>query len=133
MEQQNTPEMANSQQRKSKPQKPKLKTFEIIQKNLATIAITRSLVDQSYPFNKSILCGFLALSSFIYCTLMFIIFDAKTFAGYTQSICAWSMGALIMLCLLILILEVEKLFELINGCDTLVNTSECELQKYFLK
>lgn len=126
-QQQNATKIENPTQEKSKPKPPKLKVFELIQKNFATAGITPSLADQSYPFNMIILSGFLALSSGIYCTFIFILYGAQTSVEYTQSVYTCSMVILFILVLLILILKVDNLFELINGCAELVNTSEYEI------
>lgn len=114
--------MENSKQSKFQSQKPK--PFEIIQKNLATIGITPSLADQSYPFNWTILCGILILSLNIFFLSMFIIYDAETFVEFTQSVYMTTLSTLINLCLLVLILKVKNLFKLIDGCDDLVSTSK---------
>lgn len=117
-------EQPNATENSKSKEKPKLKVFETIQTNLATIGITSNLANQSYPFNRIILMGFLMLGSAISSISVFIVCAAETLDDFTQSICAWSMVTLAIICLLILILKVEKLFEFINGCDDLVNTSE---------
>lgn len=109
----------------------KLKTFEVIQKNLATAGITPSLADQPYPFNWPILLGFLLLGSGICYSSAFIIYDDGTFAEYTQAVYVCSALALIILALLIFILNVAKLFEFIRSTDDLVRTSELELSNTF--
>lgn len=125
MEQSIAMEMENFKQEKSKPKSlPKLKVFELIQRSFATVGIAPILVDQSYPLNGRILFGFLLLDSGICITVKFIIYEAKTFAEYTQCIYGCSMGAIIIISLLILILKVKKLFEFVSDCDGLVNTSE---------
>lgn len=124
MKQQNATEMANPKQKGSKSQPSKRKAFEITQKYFAVIGITPSLVDKSYPFNGSILGGFIILGSGFYLTFAFLICDAETFAEYTQTACACSLEILITFTLLIVVLKVKKLFKLTNGADILVNTSK---------
>lgn len=119
--------LEHTNREKSPSRKPKLKPFEKVQKNLATAGITSNLLDQSHPFNGTILYGFLKLGSAIYCTAIFIIHDADTFGEYTQSVCACSFEILIIFALLIIVLKAKKLFKLINSVDALVNTSECTL------
>lgn len=114
----------------NKLQSPKLKAFETIQKNLASVGITPALASQSYPFNATIFYGFLKLGSAVYCTSIFIIFDAETFVEYTQSIYVDSLAMLIIFALLIVILKVERLFKYISGND-LVNTSEFLLNSFY--
>lgn len=118
--------MENCNQEDSKFQPSKLQAFEVIQKNLATAGIIPKLAHQPYPFNWTISFGFVLLGSSIYCTSVFIIYDAKTFAEYTQSVYTDSLITLIILALVITIIKVEKLFQYVSGNDDhLVNTSEC--------
>ena len=127
MENGNMAEMENSKkkQEKSKSQPPKLKVFEITQKNFVTVGITPNLVDQTYPFNGMILFGFLLLGSAIYCTFLFIIYDAETYAEYTQAIYISSVATLIIVMLMIVTTKAKKLFKFINACNDFVDT--CEL------
>lgn len=125
IEQQNSTEMENSNQEDSKFQLPKLEAFEVIKKNLATAGIIPKLAHQPFPFNWTISFGFVLLGSGIYCTSVFIIYDAKTFAEYTQSVYTDSLVTLIILALVITIFNVEKLFQYVGGNNNhLVNTSE---------
>lgn len=126
MEKQIAIEMENFKTGKSKSQPANLKALEIIRKNFAIISITPSLADQSYPFNGAILFGFLSLAAGIYCTSVFIIYEADTFAEYTQSIYMDSLLIFISIALLILMAKVGKLFEVINCCNDIVNTSELQ-------
>lgn len=88
------------------------------------MGITPSLADQSCPLNGIILFGFFILVSVIYCSIVFIVLDAGTFAEYTQAVYTGSLGTLIIFGLLILIIKVKNLFEFIDNTDKLVNTSE---------
>lgn len=125
MEQPNATEMENSEQEKPKRQSAiKFKAFEVIQKNLATVGITPSLVHKTYPFNGSIIYGFLLLGSCACFTCVFIISDAETFVKYTQSVYAGSLATLIIFALLIIIIKVEKLFEFFNNCESTLNISK---------
>lgn len=117
MEQQNA-----SNKKKSQPSK--FKVFEMSQKYFAIIGITPSLKHQSCPLNETILFEFLLFGAAIYGTLAFLIYDAKTFSEYTQSVYTSCVVIFVTLGLLILRLKIEKLFALINGCDVLANTSE---------
>lgn len=116
--------MENSNRESSKPQPPKLKAFEMIQKNLATAGITPSLVDQSYPFNWTISFEFLIFGTSIYLTFVFIIYDVGTFAEYTQIVYSNSLATLIVFALLILLCKIEKLFDFIDDTDNINSTSE---------
>lgn len=109
---------------KKKSQSSKFKVFEMSRKYFAIIGITPSLVHQSCPFNGTILFEFLLFGAAIYGTFAFLIYDAETFAEYTQSVYTSSVVIFVILGLLILMLKIEKLFALLNGCDVLANTSE---------
>lgn len=102
---------------------PKLKVFQTTQKNFAMMGISRKLATQAYPLNVRILMGFLILYSLAIFNLIYTIYYAKTFAEYTQSVYVFSLGALIILALFIVILKVNKLFELIDNCNSIVNMS----------
>lgn len=130
MEQSNATKTENSKPKKPKTQPSRLKSFEIIQKNLAFAGITPNLANQSYPFNRTILFGFLTLGSAIYCSVVFIIYEADTFAEYTQSVYVVSLAILIILVLLMMVLKVKKLFNFIDCCEDFINTSEYEYLRY---
>ena len=120
--------MEKSNQTKSESSMPKLKIFKLIQKNFKVVGIEPSLVAQKYPINRKILVGFLMLSfSFIW-NLMTILYEANTFVEYTQSIYTCSLAALIFLALVILLLNVTKMFNLIDGCSKFANLSESKNQ-----
>lgn len=122
MEQQTATELKSSKQEKPKAQPLKPKVYEIIQKNFALAGITRNLANR--PFNGVILFGFIVLGSGISSTSAYIIYDAKTFADYTQSIYVVSVAIFITSVLLILVLNVKELFDLFDSSGDLVNTSE---------
>lgn len=102
---------------------PKLKVLQLVQKNFASIGIVPSLMFQTCPLNSKVLLGFLMLGLALICHSMFTFIEAKTFAEYNQSIFISSITAIIISALLIVILNVEKLFALLNGCESIVNTS----------
>lgn len=131
MEPQNSAGIENFKARtpKSQSSTSERRVFEIVRKNFATVGITPNLVHQSYPLNGRILLAFLMLASAIYCTSVFIAYDAETFADYTQSAYTVSIVTFILLLLFASILEAKNLFEFINGCGALVNTSEYECIK----
>lgn len=101
----------------------KIKVFQLTQKNFSTAGITANLVTNSYPLNAKILLGFLILGSAIVCNFKYTFYEAKTFIEYTQSVYMGSMATIIILVLLILINHVKKLFEFINGIESVANTS----------
>lgn len=122
MEQQNSSDLENSKWEKSQSSKSKHRVFKIVRKNFATVGISPNSTDRR--FGGTILFGFLMLGSAIYCISVFIIYDAEKFAEYTQSVYTVSAVAFILFILLLFIFKVENLFEFIDGCDALVNTSE---------
>lgn len=102
----------------------KLQIFRLTQKNLASIGIEPSLVQQVYPINGKISMVFVFNIFTIVSNLVYVINDAKTFAEYTQSIYIISIVVLVIYFLIILISKVDKLFEFIDNCGKLVNSSE---------
>lgn len=129
MEQQNAADLENSKWEKSQSSKSKHRVFKIVRKHFATIGITPNSTDRR--FSGTILFGFLMLGSAIYCISVFIIYDAEKFAEYSQSVYMVSGVAFILFILLLFIFKVENLFEFINGCDALVNTSESDCKTQF--
>lgn len=117
-------EKSNQDKSKSKSQPPKRRAFEIIQKSLATAGIIPTLANQSYPFNREILLVLLSLGSSLYCTTVFILYDAENFSEYTQSVYTDTLLTVIILALLILMFKVKQLFEFINSSNDIANTSE---------
>lgn len=116
--------MENSNQTKSQAIKlPKRKVFQIIQRNLASAGITPNLLNQPYPVNGKIFVGFLILGLFMCCNFKYTFYEAKTFVEYTQTVYVGSLAAVIFLALTIIILKVDKLFELIDECENIVQTS----------
>lgn len=111
--------MENTKQNKTQSKLSKLKIFQLTQKHFATIGISRNLVMQPYPINVNILMAFVT----IICNLVYAIDGAKTLAEYTQSIYIISMAILVIFALMIIILKVDKLFELIGNFESIVNTS----------
>lgn len=102
----------------------KMMIFETNQKNLAIIGIGPELGTQPYPFNGKILMGLLILTYSLISINLYAFNYAETFFEYTQCIFMTCVATLITSALLILALKVEKMFEFINLCDTIVNTCE---------
>lgn len=102
-----------------------MKIFQLTQRNFATIGISAdSSTQSSYQFNGQIFVGVFILGSIAICNFIYIFYEAETSAEYTESIFMSTLSIPFFLALLILILNVKKLFELINNCENLVNTSE---------
>lgn len=102
----------------------KMEIFQLAQQKFATIGINRELALQPYRLNDTLLMGFSMLGLSTVCIFEFTFLEAKTFSQYTQSSYMGSYMVTIILALLIIIFKVAKLFELINECEDLVNTSE---------
>lgn len=105
-------------------QLPKLKVFQLIQKNFASVGIVSNLAIQPYPMNKKIAYDFLILVLAFFCNFTYAFCEAKTFIEYIQSIFMISITIIVNFSLLTLIFNVEKLFGIINGCENIVNTSQ---------
>lgn len=90
------------------------------------MGIDRKLLIQSCPLNVKILLGFLMLIFGTFCDLMYVIYDAKTFAEYTQTIYASSLGFLIFFALLVILFKVDELFAFMDDCNSIVNTRGCQ-------
>lgn len=114
---------------KQKDQKPspKLKIFQAIQMNFSKIGINRNFAAfQAYPFNKQILISYIILSSGAICNSIFFFCKAKSFGDYTQSIYIFTGCILLIVVYAFIILNVEKLFDLIEYCENTIHISECD-------
>lgn len=129
----NAVEIEDSTQGTAKSQLSKCKTFETIQKNLAIAGISSTLANQSFPLNARILFGFLLLGLNIFDLFIFIIYDAETLVECAQSIYAICLLILIILCLQIIIFNVEKFFDFIDRSNDLANVSEYSSIEWFLR
>lgn len=116
--------MEISEQNETQPNSPIIKTFQTAQKIFATLGIRPSFAMQPYPFNVRILIGSLILGATMICNLLYVLNDAKTFAEYTQCAYYLTTELLVLFYLLVVILKVKNIFEFIDSCDRLVNTSE---------
>lgn len=120
--------MENAEQPKPKPkpksQIPKLKILQLSQMNFAAIGISRNLVDELYPFNEKVSLGFLTVVLSIIFDLMYTIREAETFAEYNQSVYMSSLAITIIFALAIILLNVTKLFTLIEKFENLSNSSK---------
>lgn len=118
--------MENFQQERSQSESPKLVVFKAIRRNFAVIGIGPELATQTYPINRKIFIGFLALCLVIASLLAYISNDAETFADYTQSIYVCSIAVLITFALAFTISNAGQLFDFINICNSVANTSTCK-------
>lgn len=115
-----------------KSELPKLRVLQSIQKNFAMLGIVPALVTQTFPLNEKVFLDFSILSSAIICNFTYTFSEANTFVEYTQSIFMSTLAALINFALLILILNIEKLFGIFNGFEDIANTSQCDIFNIFL-
>lgn len=105
----------------------KMKIFQAFIKKSVIIGIDRNVAKQRYPINVNIVMGFVLIGSGIVCNLLFVIYEAKTFAQYTQTLYIFSVSCLMLSLLTISILKMKKIFEFINNGNGLINTSELNI------
>lgn len=116
--------MENSQGESSQPKLPKLKIFQRIQTNLSAIGIGPGSSVPVRSFNRKILAAFLSLGLYIFCTLMHIFTEVKNFLDLTESTYECSVFILISFILLAMLFNANKLFEAIDDCECIVNSSK---------
>lgn len=107
----------------SKPSS-KLIVFQTIKKNFITFGFSPNLISQAYPFNKRILLHFLIHGLGAISTFVFILCEAKNFIEYTQTIYMFSLSILIIITMANMTLKVNELFDLLNGGESIANTSK---------
>lgn len=101
--------------------KPKLKIYQLIQKNFAAAGIDLNLLTQPYPLNRKILLNFLILTTSFICNLMHTFYEAKSFGEHVQSNYMCTLTISIALALVIVLLQVAELFSFIDNCENIVN------------
>lgn len=109
----------------------KMVVFKTTQKNFALIGICPKQPAMQHPntFNWKLLVSFVALGIGVSFVSVYVFKYANTFAERTQALFILSAGSLVTFILLILALKAKKVFEFINRCGSVVNTSEF-LEKY---
>lgn len=101
-----------------------MKLFQSVQETFATLGITLNQSMKNNPFNTRTLAAF---SSYILTVTLYTVFlfhDAKTFWEYTDNIYTNSATIVIVVCYVIIALNMEKCFALIDRCVTIVATSK---------
>lgn len=118
--------MESSEQMKnpSKRRASKIKVFQLAREKFAILGIIPELAVQPYPLNRKILLGFSILGLSSGCIFEFTFYEAKTFIEYTQSSYMGSYMVTIIFALFIITFKMEKIFELFDDCENLINTSE---------
>lgn len=116
--------MVNSKQNASKSQLPNGKVFKNVLKNFAVLGISPKLTTQAYPINGKIMMGFVILGLAMYSILVFLIYDAKTFMEYTQTMYGFSLATLVFVALLNTLYKIENVFEFVNVTEKIFNTSK---------
>lgn len=103
---------------------PRRKIFAIPLKYFALVGINKNLALQPYPLDDKIFMGLLIYGLCVYSIIVHVIYDAHSFNEYTQSMFALNFMAAVCSCFLILIFNIEIMFEYISICGQLVHTSE---------
>lgn len=116
--------MENSMPENSHKKLPKIEAFKAIQKSFAMVGITPKLATEMIPLNGRISMGFLILGTGTYFLSVYIFNYAETFSEFMQSIYIASAGLLVAVELVILILQMNEMFEYINYCNRMLNTGK---------
>lgn len=113
-----TPENSQSTLKQEK------RVFQMAQKNFAILGIHPNLRAQPYHLNGRIRLGIFILGANIVCNLKYTFYEAKTVKELMQSVYFGSVVGLIAFILLIILVNVKKLFEHIEDCEDVANTSK---------
>lgn len=119
--------MGKTNKQTPQPELPKIKIFQIIQKNLTLLGIDPNSTMKSYLFNPKNLIGFSSVGLTAICAIMYAIKVASTFNEYTKSFCVFSTTTLSVLNLMVMLFFSSELFEAINDCECIVNTSKYKI------
>lgn len=124
-----TTTLQTNQQEKRPSQLPKIRIFQVIQKNMAAAGISPKLLIQSYPLNGKIFIGFVILGFDFTSFCVYLFNYAQTLGDGMQSIFICSVTIYVSTMLTIIILNVKKLFNLIYECEDFANISKWELSE----
>lgn len=107
---------------------PKKKILQSVLTNFAILGIQPDSVAQPCLLNGRILIGFCSLGLAMIGFLNYLIYEAETFIEYTQTVYIESAVVTMMFILMIIILNVEKIFKFMENCEQIVNMCRCNIQ-----
>lgn len=100
-----------------------MKIFQTVQKNLAILGISSMQSNQAF-YNRKYLLYLLLSGSLIIMNCVFLIYVAKSFKEYTDSIYITSVSIALFISLSFLIRRMRNLFEFIDNLEKIVDDSE---------
>lgn len=119
--------MENSRAENQQQKIPKLKIFQMIQKNLSTIGIDPKPAAKLHPFNAKFLMPLLTLSFGAICMFMYISNEVKSYSKFMQSIYLCTSFITDVLILVVMLLNSSKFSKLISDYESIMNTSEFKI------
>lgn len=109
--------------RNPQPEFAKIQIFESAQQYFAILGIIPALEAKSYPISWKVLMPFFAIMTSTIGVGVYVFNDAQSFIEHIQSTFMWCIGIALNFVLMIIVIKVDKLFEFIDRCDIIVNTS----------
>lgn len=103
--------------------------FELVEKNLIVLGISRKL--STHAFYARVLIGCLLLSSSVIFHLKFLYRDDVTIEEYTKSMFMTSIISMSFLCYANMILKKEKFFELIDRFEAVIQIFRQSQSKFY--
>lgn len=104
-----------------------MKLFQTVQKNFAVLGIGRG----RSKTNRKLVFTWLILSLTVAAGTAFIVFEAKTFEEYTSDLYTTSGDAVVASMFIIMVIKMDRLFELIDMIEQAVDESELDLNLFF--
>lgn len=101
-----------------------MKIFQTAEKKLAILGFTPIQSLKTHPFNRRILMGSFIFTVSILSRFAFLFRLANTFMDYTESAYLIATTISISVCFVSVIFEMQKLFDIIDGFEQIVDMSK---------
>lgn len=102
----------------------KMKIFEAVRKNYATLGISSVQSIRKHPFNKKIAMAFILIAVNTFCHIMHIFFVASNLKERMESATTTSGSLIITICIVTIILKMRTVFECIGSFEDIIAMSE---------
>ena len=104
----------------------KMKLFQSAQRCFAMLGIYPIQANGKYLcFNRKIWIVFISYLVGIIFNCVFLFRKVHSFEEYTDIIFRISISILIIICYVVIVLQMENLFQIINNCEEIIRQSKC--------
>lgn len=105
--------------------KPKMKIFEIVQKQYAVLGISSSQQStETYPISKKVFLGLLLFGYTTVSEFVYTFYMSRDFMEYVECICSLSGNIIIFICFAAVVIRERAIFEMIGNIEKFIDTSK---------